>query len=372
MNNILLLSNTVSHHSTQLSSAVEMEDFWSESKQTTQPACFLLQFKGFFAWGGVQLQANHKQSRVVGEGETAPAACTYVEWMKDENGGLSAVKEDGRVWLVQGTLNIRRVVQRDAGKYQCIVRNSIGERRIESALVVTAPLQVTLLPPHQVLNTGQEATFTCNVSGFPVHTITWKKDQRQIAPTHRVQLLSRDVLHIASLKREDKGMYQCFVYSDNDGAQGTAELKISDVPPSVISVFPEQTAHPGGGISLKCTATGNPPPRVTWYLDGSVIGRTGHVSLGDYITEHAHVISFLNISEARVEDGGEYKCHVSNDVGVTSHSARLNVYGPTFVRPMPNVTAISGEDLVVRCPYGGYPIKAVRWFKSKRPSSHDI
>ncbi|GIY96407.1 down syndrome cell adhesion molecule-like protein Dscam2 [Caerostris extrusa] len=29
---------------------------------------------------------------------------------------------------------------------------------------------------------------------------------------------------------------------------------------------------------------------------------------------------------------------------------------------MPNVTAISGEDLVVRCRYGGYPIKSIRWF----------
>ncbi|GFU01101.1 uncharacterized protein NPIL_453731 [Nephila pilipes] len=147
--------------------------------------------------------------------------------MKDENGGLSPVKEDGRVWMVQGTLNIRKVVQKDAGKYQCIVRNSIGERRIESALIVTAPLQVTLLPPHQILNTGQEATFTCNVTGYPVHTISWKKDQRQIVASNRVQLLSRDVLHIVSLRREDRGMYQCFVYNDNDGAQGTAELKIS-------------------------------------------------------------------------------------------------------------------------------------------------
>ncbi|GIY89749.1 down syndrome cell adhesion molecule-like protein Dscam2 [Caerostris darwini] len=286
-------------------------------------------------------------------------------WMRDENGNLSPVKEDGRVWLVQGTLNIRRAVQKDAGKYQCIVRNSIGERRVESTLVVTAPLQVTLLPSHQVLNTGQEATFTCNVTGYPVRTISWKKDQRQVVASNRIQLLSRDVLHIMSLRREDRGMYQCFVYSDNDGAQGTAELKISDVPPSLISVFPEQTIHPGNTVSLRCIATGNPSPRVTWYLDGTVIGRTSRISLGDYVTDHAHMVSFLNISEIHMEDGGEYTCEVSNDVGSTSHSARLNVNGPAFVRSMPNVTAISSEDLMIRCPYGGYPIKAVRWFKGK-------
>ncbi|KFM72774.1 Down syndrome cell adhesion molecule-like protein Dscam2, partial [Stegodyphus mimosarum] len=223
--------------------------------------------------------------------------------------------------MIQGTLNIRKVVRTDAGKYQCIVRNSIGERRIESALIVTAPLTVNLLPPHQILNIGQEATFTCNVTGYPVHTVSWRKDQRQITVSNRVQLLSRDVLHITALRREDRGMYQCFVYNDIDGAQGTAELKISDVPPTIISVFPEQTAHPGESISLKCISTGNPAPRVTWYLDGIVIGRTGRITLSDYVTDHGHVVSFFNITEIRVEDGGEYKCQVSNDVGSTSHAA---------------------------------------------------
>nr|XP_042896210.1 Down syndrome cell adhesion molecule-like protein Dscam2 isoform X1 [Parasteatoda tepidariorum] len=314
-----------------------------------------------FSQGQVRTEeGSAAQLSCVAQGNPPPA----YRWMKDVNGVLSNVKEDGRVWLVQGTLNFRKVLRTDAGKYQCIVRNSIGERRFESALIVTASLQASLLPPHQTLNTGQEGTFTCNVSGYPVHTISWKKDQRPIVPSNRIQLVTRDVLHITALRREDRGMYQCFVYNENDGAQGTAELKISDVPPSLISVFPEQTAHPGSLVSLKCTSTGNPPPRITWYLDGGVVSRTGRITLGDYITEHANVVSFLNISDARVDDGGEYKCQVSNDVGSTFHAARLNVYGPTFIRPMSNVTAISGEDLIVRCPYGGYPIKGVRWFKS--------
>lgn len=90
-----------------------------------------------------------------------------------------------------------------------------------------APLQVHVLPSHQVLNIGHEATFTCNISGYPVHGVSWKKDQLPIAFSTRVQLLTNDVLHISSLRREDRGMYQCFVYNDVDSAQGTAELKIS-------------------------------------------------------------------------------------------------------------------------------------------------
>ncbi|GFW99030.1 putative transposable element [Trichonephila clavipes] len=143
------------------------------------------------------------------------------------NGVLRPVKEDGRIWVSQGTLNIKKVTHSDGSKYQCIARNSIGERRIESALIVTAPLSVQLRPPYQVLNIGQEATFNCNVTGYPVHTVSWKKDQRQLTPSSRVRLLSRDVLHISSVRREDRGMYQCFVFNDLEGAQGTSELKIS-------------------------------------------------------------------------------------------------------------------------------------------------
>ena len=39
------------------------------------------------------------------------------------------------------------------------------------------------------------------------------------------------------------------------------------------------------------------------------------------------VISYLNISSARVEDGGEYTCLVKNKAGQAVHSSRLNVYG---------------------------------------------
>ncbi|XP_055925124.1 cell adhesion molecule Dscam2-like isoform X2 [Argiope bruennichi] len=296
----------------------------------------------------------------VAQGNPPP---TY-RWMKEgSNGILKPVKEDARIWISQGTLNIKKVFHSDGSKYQCIARNSIGERRIESALIVSAPLLVHLRPPYQALNIGQEATFNCNVTGYPVHTVTWKKDQRQIPPSSRVRLLSRDVLHISSVRREDRGMYQCFVFNDQEGAQGTGELKISDVAPTFISVFSEHTVHPGDSISLKCISTGNPIPSVTWYLDDSILGQNPRIIAGDYASDIGHVTSFLNITDILVEDSGEYQCHVTNDVGSVYHSNRLNVYGPPFIRRMKNITAISGEDLVLRCPYGGHPVKGIRWLK---------
>ena len=52
--------------------------------------------------------------------------------------------------------------------------------------------------------------------------------------------------------------------------------------------------------------------------------------IGQYVTVHGDVISHLNISASRVEDGGLYSCVAANRAGAAAHSSRLNVYGPYF------------------------------------------
>jgi hypothetical protein len=49
--------------------------------------------------------------------------------------------------------------------------------------------------------------------------------------------------------------------------------------------------------------------------------------IGQYVPSHGDVISHVNISSVRVEDGGTYQCTAFNRVGEASHSAQLNIYG---------------------------------------------
>ena len=49
--------------------------------------------------------------------------------------------------------------------------------------------------------------------------------------------------------------------------------------------------------------------------------------MGQYVTLHGDVISHVNISSVKVEDGGEYSCIAVNRAGNQIHAARLNVYG---------------------------------------------
>lgn len=49
--------------------------------------------------------------------------------------------------------------------------------------------------------------------------------------------------------------------------------------------------------------------------------------IGQYVTMFGDVISHVNISAVKSEDGGEYECKAISRAGEASHSARLNIYG---------------------------------------------
>lgn len=48
----------------------------------------------------------------------------------------------------------------------------------------------------------------------------------------------------------------------------------SDASPELLYWFSEQTLQPGPTVSLKCVATGNPPPQFIWTLDGFPVSLT--------------------------------------------------------------------------------------------------
>ena len=85
--------------------------------------------------------------------------------------------------------------------------------------------------------------------------------------------------------------------------------------------------------------------------------------IGQYVTVHGDVISHVNISTVRVEDGGEYRCQAVNRVAKNHHGARLNIYGPPHIRPMGNYAAVAGETTVIKCPVAGFPISSIVWEK---------
>lgn len=52
--------------------------------------------------------------------------------------------------------------------------------------------------------------------------------------------------------------------------------------------------------------------------------------VGQYVTINDDVISHVNISSIKEEDGGEYTCTAKNSISSVSYSARINIYGKGF------------------------------------------
>ncbi|XP_038214403.1 Down syndrome cell adhesion molecule-like protein Dscam2 isoform X26 [Zerene cesonia] len=266
-----------------------------------------------------------------------------------------------RVKQVSGTLIIKEAKVEDSGKYLCVVNNSVGGESVETVLTVTAPLKATVEPATQTVDFGRPAVFTCRYEGNPVKTITWLKDGKDMKhhdPTLRIE----------SVKKEDKGMYQCFIRNDQESAGASAELKLGGrfEPPQIRHSFSEQTLRSGPSLRLKCVASGNPTPDIAWQLDGDKLNSGERLQIGQFVTADGNVESHLNISSVHTNDGGLYSCIASSKVGSASHSARVNVYGLPYVRPMKKRPVVAGDTLIAHCPVAGYPIDSIVWERDGR------
>uniref|UniRef100_A0A1I8Q6J2 Down syndrome cell adhesion molecule n=1 Tax=Stomoxys calcitrans TaxID=35570 RepID=A0A1I8Q6J2_STOCA len=272
-----------------------------------------------------------------------------------------AVVLNDRVKQVSGTLIIKDAVVEDSGKYLCVVNNSVGGESVETVLTVTAPLSAKIDPPTQTVDFGRPAVFTCQYSGNPIKTVSWLKDGKAMGH-------SDPVLRIESVKKEDKGMYQCFVRNDQESAEASAELKLGGRfdPPVIRQAFQEETMEPGPSVFLKCVAGGNPTPEISWELDGKKIANNDRYQVGQYVTVNGDVVSYLNITSVQANDGGLYKCIAKSKVGIAEHSAKLNVYGLPYIRQMEKKAIVATETLIVTCPVAGYPIDSIVWERDNR------
>ncbi|XP_050305224.1 cell adhesion molecule Dscam2 isoform X44 [Anthonomus grandis grandis] len=272
-----------------------------------------------------------------------------------------AVTLNDRVKQVAGTLIIREAKVEDSGKYLCVVNNSVGGESVETVLTVTAPLKASIEPKVQTVDFGRPAVFTCKFEGNPIKTVSWMKDGSKIDHTDAV-------LRIEAVRKEDKGMYQCFIRNDQESAEATAELKLGGrfEPPQIRHAFNEETVQPGNSVFLKCIASGNPTPEITWELYGRRLSNSERYQIGQYVTVNGDVVSHLNVTGIHTNDGGLYRCSASSKVGSADHSARINVYGLPFVRSMEKQAIVAGGTLIVHCPFAGHPVDTVVWERDGR------
>ena len=98
------------------------------------------------------------------------------------------------------------------------------------------------------------------------------------------------------------------------GEKGAPGQSIS--APSLLQQPVQTTINESQTAILKCTAVGNPPPKVTWFKVNSTL------PVGRHVVESSGT---LILQDVRPGDEGQYTCKAENLLGTINASARLTV-----------------------------------------------
>ncbi|XP_065431743.1 roundabout homolog 2 isoform X23 [Chrysemys picta bellii] len=271
----------------------------------------------------VVLEEEAVEFRCQVQGDPQPT----VRWKKDDVDlprGRYDIKDDY-------TLRIKKATSTDEGTYTCIAENRVGKVEASATLTVRAPPQFVIRPRDQIVAQGRTVTFPCETKGNPQPAVFWQKEGSQnllfpnqpLQPNSRYSVSPTGDLTITNIQRTDAGYYICQALTVAGSILAKAQLEVTDVltdrPPPIILQGPaNQTLAVDGTALLKCKATGDPLPVISWLKEGfTFLGRDPRTSIQEQGT--------LQIKSLRISDTGTYTCVATSSSGETSWSAVLEV-----------------------------------------------
>ncbi|XP_072254530.1 brother of CDO [Pyxicephalus adspersus] len=145
-----------------------------------------------------------------------------ITWAKDG----SDVIEQNKTRFLLSNLLIESTSEEDSGTYTCTASNGMGDGG--SAFIfynvqVFEPPEVSMDMSQQMVSWGQTAKFTCEVKGNPPPSVVWLRNAVPVLPTLRHRI-SRKILRVSSVGREDDGIYQCMAENEVGSAQALTLL----------------------------------------------------------------------------------------------------------------------------------------------------
>ncbi|XP_070223862.1 roundabout homolog 2 isoform X4 [Bos mutus] len=275
----------------------------------------------------VVLEEEAVEFRCQVQGDPQPT----VRWKKDDADlprGRYDIKDDY-------TLRIKKAMSTDEGTYMCIAENRVGKVEASATLTVrarpVAPPQFVVRPRDQIVAQGRTVTFPCETKGNPQPAVFWQKEGSQNLlfpnqpqqPNSRCSVSPTGDLTITNIQRSDAGYYICQALTVAGSILAKAQLEVTDVltdrPPPIILQGPaNQTLAVDGTALLKCKATGDPLPVISWLKEGfTFLGRDPRATIQEQGT--------LQIKNLRISDTGTYTCVATSSSGETSWSAVLDV-----------------------------------------------
>lgn len=257
-----------------------------------------------------------------------------VEWHKDDEklnlGGRLKAEREGQYCI----LTIKDSNPQDSGVYMCVAFNDFGseatsaELEVESALI--EPVFEEKLKNFEAIE-GKEATFTVKVNSNSSPTITWCKDNKNIAGSGRYMLTSivDDGIYslvIRNCESKDTGRYTCIAKNNAGETKCNARLEVK--PSVTVPVFeagdqdePVEMKE-GGKLQLLVNVKNKPFPKVKWYKDGRLLLSGARLYIRSTGGEYS-----LEVPRVTAQDAGSYKCVATSQGGTASKVFNVTIAG---------------------------------------------
>uniref|UniRef100_A0A7N9APT9 Roundabout, axon guidance receptor, homolog 2 (Drosophila) n=1 Tax=Mastacembelus armatus TaxID=205130 RepID=A0A7N9APT9_9TELE len=285
----------------------------------------------------VVLEEESVEFRCQVQGDPQP----NVRWRKDDTDvprGRYEIKYDKDDYV----LRVKKASISDEGMFTCVAENRVGKLEASATLTVRAAPQFVIRPRDQIVAQGRTASFPCETKGNPQPAVFWQKEGSQNLlfpnqpqqPNSRFSVSPSGDLTISSVQRADAGYYICQALTVAGSILAKAQLEVTDVltdrPPPIIRQGPSnQTLGVDSMALLKCQASGDPIPSISWLKDGvSLLGKDPRMSLQE--------LGSLQIKNIKLSDSGIYTCVATSSSGETSWSAFLEVKEAGGVMVMKN------------------------------------
>uniref|UniRef100_A0A8C2HDV2 Neural cell adhesion molecule L1 n=1 Tax=Cyprinus carpio TaxID=7962 RepID=A0A8C2HDV2_CYPCA len=239
-------------------------------------------------------------------------------------------------------LRFKNISVSDSGEYQCTATNLQGIITHTYSVTVEAAPYWTKEPKSQLYSPGETVKLECKADGIPSPEVTWSINGNLLTDPRRS--VKHGVLTLKNVELSDTAVYQCKAVNKHSSILINAYVYVIELPPQILTEDGVMySVAEGQMIELACETFGSPRPNVTWEGEtwGALVANPRMSQLLD---------GSLQISNASLNDSGQYTCTVSNSrITIT---AELDVLNKTVIVKPPLALRIQrGKPATLTCEY---------------------
>ncbi|XP_027419540.1 neural cell adhesion molecule 1 isoform X25 [Bos indicus x Bos taurus] len=244
-----------------------------------------------------------------------------VSWTKD---GEQIENEEDEKYLFSddsSELTIRKVDKNDEAEYVCIAENKAGEQDASIHLKVFAKPKITYVENQTAMELEEQVTLTCEASGDPIPSITWRTSTRNISSEEKTldgHMVVRSHARVSSLTLKsiqytDAGEYVCTASNTIGQDSQSMYLEVQYAPKlqGPVAVYTWE----GNQVNITCEVFAYPSATISWFRDGQLLPSSNYSNIKIYNTPSA---SYLEVTPDSENDFGNYNCTAVNRIGQES------------------------------------------------------